>query len=56
MKKLVLLAILAFGVFISGCEKCECGSDEYYIKYSVAVQTIHTGVAVDIVMTNEYNE
>ena len=57
MKKYVLLVILAFGIISFGCEKCEeCDPDEYYIKYAVAVQTIYMGVALDIVMTNEYNE
>jgi hypothetical protein len=56
MKKIVLLVILAFGVINFGCDKCECDPDEYYIKYSVGVQTNHIWVPIDIEIINEYGE
>ena len=57
MKKIVLLAILAFGVIISGCEKCECDPDEYYIKYAVGVESGRVyNVPIDIEIINEYGD
>ena len=56
MKKIFILAILAFGIINFGCEKCECDPDEYYIKYSVGVQTNHIWVPIDIEIINEYGD
>jgi len=56
MKKVVLLAILALGIFNSGCETCECDPDEYYIKYTVGVQSNAIWVPIDIEIVNEYGD
>ena len=58
MKKIFLLAILALGVFISGCDKCEeCDPDEYYIKYAVGVESGRvSNVPIDIEIINEYGD
>ena len=51
MKKIVLLVILAFGIFNFGCEK-----NEYYVKYAVGLDTRYMGVALDITYINDNNE
>ena len=56
MKQIVFLIIVAFLVFISGCEKCECDPDEYYIKYAVGVQSNTIWVPIDIEIINEYGD
>lgn len=56
MKKIVLLVILAFVLFISGCEKCDCGSDDYYIKYETYGTTQYVGHNLDISISMENSE
>ena len=56
MKKIFLLAILALGVFISGCDKCECDTDEFYIQYAVGVLSIDSGEVIDIFYRDDNNE
>lgn len=56
MKNFVLLAILAFGIINSGCEKCDCNSDEYYIKYAAGVQSNSIWVPIDIEIRNENDQ
>jgi hypothetical protein len=53
MKKIVILAILAFGIITIGCEK---NSDEYYIKYAAGAQTAYASMDIDITYENEENE
>jgi len=56
MKKIVLLVILALGIFNFGCEKCECDTDEFYIQYAVGVLSIDSGVVFDIFYRDDNNE
>ena len=58
MKKIALLAILAFGIVIYGCEKNndDENNDEYYIKYAVGVQSNAIWVPIDIEIINEYGD
>ena len=56
MKKYVLLVILALGVFSSGCEKCECDTDEYYVKYETYGTTPYVGHNLDISISMENSE
>ena len=56
MKKITLLAILVLGIVSFGCEKCDCDSDEYYIKYAAGAETIYSGGTLSINMRDENNE
>ena len=56
MKKIIILAILAFVVFISGCEKCECDTDEYYVKYETYGTTRYVGHNLNISISMENSE
>ena len=56
MKKIIILAILAFGIINFGCEKCDCDSDEYYIKYETYCTTRYVGHNLDISISMENSE
>ena len=56
MKKIVLLVILALGIFNFGCEKCECDPDEYYFKYETYGTTIYGGINLDVTVSTENSE
>ena len=56
MNKIIVLAILALVVFISGCDKCECDPDEYYIKYETYGTTRYAGHNLDISISTENSE
>ena len=59
MKKIFILAILAFGIINFGCEKCDCPGyepDEYYIKYAAGVESNSIWVPIDIEIINEYGD
>jgi hypothetical protein len=53
MRKIVILAILAFGVINFGCDKSDKDTDEYYVKYGAGAQTIYSSMDLDITFINE---
>lgn len=56
MKKIFILAVLAFGIINFGCEECEENTDEYYIKYYAEAETGVGAFEIDITYKNEYGE
>jgi hypothetical protein len=47
--------IVTFGILNFGCEDCDCGTDEYYVKYDVNSSTIYSNGKLNVTYKTENN-